>query len=900
MSCRWDGMGGDRKAETVVSRPSYGAGEGALGRRVETRSRVERVVTVSDDVCELLAQRYHRAGTYLYAVAMPLHLVSTFLPVPDPKNAFEGNRTVSPSHAKAFAAYWAATPNWAAPPLLLDTRKPLTDLFEPFSGFAVPGGLEAGVLRLPPPEVSLVQILDGQHRILGWSQLWASAAAGSVEATARMNRARDIGDAAAWMEAMRERRQLEDVRDRMRRESATIEILEEVELEEHKQYFFDIASNAKGISKSLSAGFDRHNVLHRVAQSLAAEHSLLAGRVDDETDRVLGSNDALMSLRNLVDLLGAATFGITATPNAIASSRLDETSVRTIGEAMVDALTGCFDSLTDVAEGVLSPAGIRAESLLGSVTVLRVLAGVYHEFAVRDGAVSDDGDALASDVFRWLSPQTALPISDLWWDSGVFATRDSRAPGARRQDQQALVKHLLQRAARLRATEAPSRVGPAATRSTDAAGSPSDGPRLPSFTEEPNIPDSYVGRHREPEPDRKSRAARRKAQEKPARRGVTPRKTPFPIDRVEATTPPAHSPNVAGTVQRRQDWAAPARGIHGDGELVEQLRTGGATADPVKDYLKKIGKVPLLGAADEVQLAKRIEAGLFAEERLNSGAKIDPKHKRELWWIAQDGKKAKNHMIEANLRLVVSLAKRYTGHGMDFLDLIQEGNLGLIRAVEKFDHKQGNKFSTYATWWIRQSITRAMADQGRTIRLPVHVVEDVNRLRRAERALSERGDAPTVGELASATGLDESKIRDLHRHVRQVWSLDEMIPATATDWGDGEWVGDRRVIPLGHVIEDEYAAVPNAAVMNIGQLQEQVHSVLDTLSEREAGVISMRFGFVDDEPKTLEEIGMVYGVTRERIRQIEAKVMSKLRHPSRSQVLREYLDNPDIAIVYDD
>ncbi|MEO8830176.1 RNA polymerase sigma factor [Lapillicoccus sp.] len=309
----------------------------------------------------------------------------------------------------------------------------------------------------------------------------------------------------------------------------------------------------------------------------------------------------------------------------------------------------------------------------------------------------------------------------------------------------------------------------------------------------------------------------------------------------------------------------------------QQVVTAGATADPVKDYLKQIGKVALLNAEQEVELAKRIEAGLFAEERINSGDKIEMKLKRELWWIAQDGKKAKNHLLEANLRLVVSLAKRYTGRGMLFLDLIQEGNLGLIRAVEKFDYTKGYKFSTYATWWIRQAITRAMADQARTIRIPVHMVEVINKLARVQRQmLQDLGREPTPEELAKELDMTPEKVVEVQKYGREPISLHTPLGED----GDSEF---------GDLIEDSEAVVPADAV-SFTLLQEQLHSVLDTLSEREAGVVSMRFGLTDGQPKTLDEIGKVYGVTRERIRQIESKTMSKLRHPSRSQVLRDYLD----------
>ncbi len=337
--------------------------------------------------------------------------------------------------------------------------------------------------------------------------------------------------------------------------------------------------------------------------------------------------------------------------------------------------------------------------------------------------------------------------------------------------------------------------------------------------------------------------------------------------KAEEKSEPETDEKAGFTISNDDDNDAPA----------QQVVTAGATADPVKDYLKQIGKVALLNAEQEVELAKRIEAGLFAEEKLATGEKIDMKFKRELWWISQDGKNAKNHLLEANLRLVVSLAKRYTGRGMLFLDLIQEGNLGLIRAVEKFDYTKGYKFSTYATWWIRQAITRAMADQARTIRIPVHMVEVINKLARVQRQmLQDLGREPTPEELAKELDMTPEKVVEVQKYGREPISLHTPLGED----GDSEF---------GDLIEDSEAVVPADAV-SFTLLQEQLHSVLDTLSEREAGVVSMRFGLTDGQPKTLDEIGKVYGVTRERIRQIESKTMSKLRHPSRSQVLRDYLD----------
>ena len=306
------------------------------------------------------------------------------------------------------------------------------------------------------------------------------------------------------------------------------------------------------------------------------------------------------------------------------------------------------------------------------------------------------------------------------------------------------------------------------------------------------------------------------------------------------------------------------------------------SADSVRAYLKQIGKVPLLNAEQEVQLAQRIEAGLFAAERLskateNGDEKLSPQLRRDLCWIARDGERAKDHLLEANLRLVVSLAKRYTGRGMAFLDLIQEGTLGLIRAVEKFDYTKGYKFSTYATWWIRQAITRAMADQTRTIRIPVHMMEVIDKLRRVQRdLLQDLGRNPTLAELASQLDVTPEKVLEIQQYAREPVSLDQTI-------------GEEGDAHLSDFIEDSQAAVAIES-LSFNLLQNELQSVLATLSDREAGIVRLRFGLTDGQPRTLEEIGRIYGITRERIRQIESKIMAKLRHPSRSQTLRDYLD----------
>ena len=334
---------------------------------------------------------------------------------------------------------------------------------------------------------------------------------------------------------------------------------------------------------------------------------------------------------------------------------------------------------------------------------------------------------------------------------------------------------------------------------------------------------------------------------------------------------------------RTQRPAAPADAVRPDGvveEVEERLdlpdldEQTTVSADLVRVYLNEIGKVPLLNAAQEVELAKRIEAGLYAEQLLGGA---EAARRRDLRALVTDGQRAKEHLLQANLRLVVSLAKRYTGHGLPFLDLIQEGNLGLIRAVEKFDYTKGFKFSTYATWWIRQAITRAMADQARTIRIPVHMVEVINKLGRIQRELlQDLGREPTPEELAKEMDITPEKVLEIQQYAREPISLDQTIG----DEGDSQ---------LGDFIEDSEAVVAVDAV-SFTLLQDQLQSVLQTLSEREAGVVRLRFGLTDGQPRTLDEIGQVYGVTRERIRQIESKTMSKLRHPSRSQVLRDYLD----------
>lgn len=306
------------------------------------------------------------------------------------------------------------------------------------------------------------------------------------------------------------------------------------------------------------------------------------------------------------------------------------------------------------------------------------------------------------------------------------------------------------------------------------------------------------------------------------------------------------------------------------------------TGDPVRMYLKEIGKVPLLTASEEIDLAMKIEAGIDAIEQLekaeDEGIELERRERRRLSRIEQVGLDAKQQLIEANLRLVVSIAKRYVGRGMLFLDLIQEGNLGLIRAVEKFDYTKGFKFSTYATWWIRQAITRAIADQARTIRIPVHMVETINKLVRIQRQLlQEFGREPTPEEIGKEMGLSAERVREIQKISQEPVSLETPI-------------GEEEDSQLGDFIEDDAAVVPPDAA-SFSMLQEQLTKVLDGLAERERKVIALRFGLEDGHPRTLEEVGREFGVTRERIRQIESKTLAKLRHPSRSSKLKDYLED---------
>jgi RNA polymerase primary sigma factor len=324
---------------------------------------------------------------------------------------------------------------------------------------------------------------------------------------------------------------------------------------------------------------------------------------------------------------------------------------------------------------------------------------------------------------------------------------------------------------------------------------------------------------------------------------------------------------------------APQEDTDADIRRAEAGADGGrraSTSDLVRIYLREIGRVPLLTAEDEVELAKAIEAGLFAEEKLGGGIPMLGAVHGDLELLVCEGLRAKQRLIEANLRLVVSIAKRYIGRGLVFLDLIQEGNLGLIRAVEKFDYTRGYKFSTYATWWIRQAITRAIADQARTIRVPVHMVETINKLARVQRQLhQELGREASTDEIAAEMGLEPERVAEIQRIAQEPVSLQSPIGEEESDLGD--------------FIEDADAVVPMEAAAFI-MLQDQLERVLEQLAERDRRIIQLRFGLLDGHPRTLEEVGREFGVTRERIRQIESKTLAKLRHPSRAQLLREFLD----------
>ena len=709
----------------------------------------------------LLAQRFERAGTYGYTVAVPVGALRHILPVPDPDVPAPGNRRVSRQHARGFAEYWCANPRWIAPPVLVDTPHPLDPFFEPI---ASAGRMVVGRLYLPAPEVSGLEILDGQHRVLGWSMVATGPRAQEFER-------------------------------RLRDERITVEILERVGLDDHRQYFFDIASNARGITKSLTASFDKRSMLHRTAQALAVEHPLFEGRVDLQNDRASAGSEHVLSLQNVVDMVAAAAVGIDGWVTSRHSELLDEAAVRDIAESALAVLMESFDVLADVAEDVISPRELRESSLLGSITILRVLLGAFHVLAVDGKRVDPAGESRARAAFVALAPTMGLPVGEAWMATGAFTSPVSRAPTARRQDLRRLVDFVV----------------------------------------------SYA-------PD--------------------------------LARPPVP---VYSAVEGGDDESFFAALAEDDEAEV------GGTPDVVASYRSRINRIPLLSAREEVSLARRIEAGVLAQERLEERKFDSVKERRGLEWLARDGRRAFEVFVEANLRLVVSLAARYTGHGVDLEDLIQEGNLGLIRAVQKFDFRQGNKFSTYATWWIRQAISRALADQGRVVRLPVHVNDDILKVRAAARELRKEGvDRPGAAQIAARVELAVEEVEQLIRWSRPVWSLEEEVPAVPGEI-EGMVVESGSTISLGEVVVDDSPGVEELVLDRVAAAERarRVAKVLDSLSEREADVIRSRMGFDGADPQTLDQIGRRRGVSRERIRQIEAKVFEKLREESVQEVLRE-------------
>nr|WP_308468907.1 RNA polymerase sigma factor [Glaciibacter superstes] len=457
-----------------------------------------------------------------------------------------------------------------------------------------------------------------------------------------------------------------------------------------------------------------------------------------------------------------------------------------------------------------------------------------------------------------------------------MATQTTKAPANRATTKAAATKTV----APVKAdapTTAPTKTAPATTAPAKTAATKTSATKTPATkTAATKTAATKTAATKTPATKTATPATKRRASAKATAEGVLDDEQAHEPETDEATA--ADDTDTADEAVALPTGALVLRAVDEDDDVpVYSATITGATADPVKDYLKQIGKVALLNAAEEVELAMRIEAGLFAEDKLANSQGLSKELERELRWVARDGQRAKSHLLGANLRLVVSLAKRYTGRGMQFLDLIQEGNLGLIRAVEKFDYTKGFKFSTYATWWIRQAITRAMADQARTIRIPVHMVEVINKLARVQRQmLQDLGREPTPEELSRELDMTPEKVVEVQKYGREPISLHTPLGED----GDSEF---------GDLIEDTEAVVPADAV-GFTMLQKQLESLLDSLSEREAGVIRMRFGLGDGMPKTLDQIGDTFGVTRERIRQIESKTMAKLRHPSRSQSLRDYLE----------
>ncbi|WP_419705846.1 sigma-70 family RNA polymerase sigma factor [Promicromonospora sp. NFX87] len=807
-------------------------------------------------VTEVIAQRSRRAGGRLYVFALPIAVIPDVIPIPDVATRSEGNRLVDPNHAREFGRYWKENQKWAAPPLLLDTSAE----FEPWFELKFPAGaLEAGVLRLPRPDVTGLQILDGQHRVLGWTLLLRDLADRSKVVAERYQAASTRGDLDAASTAMDAMRSLELLRTRLRDEQVTVEVLDSTGLEDHKQWFFDIARNAKGITRSVTAAFDRSDVVHRAALRLVDEHSSLAGLVEREADRVTPGSNAILSVAQVVAIVRGALGLETASE---VGDRHDEDLILAVATDFFDLLFAAFDDLQDVAEGAMTAADLRVVSVAGSVTFLKAVAEL---FASRVRCASDSGPVVDDNALERLETFLSSvgrrmrgPVPDQLWGSGAWESRDARSPRARRQDIHAITEALAEW--------------------WDASGAgPSDEPRKP---------------------------ARSTSERSTTDIGTRVVDALFELPRSDAGSPPTTGPAARTKHRSNAAWpggllpaiskAAFDDGGPGDGEPPSRIMSAGATADPVKDYLRQIGKVALLSALEEVEIAKRIEAGLFAESRLVhefahrdlSMAKPDERRRRrDLQSVARDGEWAKDRLIRANLRLVVSIAKRYTGRGTLFLDIIQDGNIGLIRAVEGFDYTKGNKFSTFATWWIRQSITRGLADRGRAIRLPVHVVESMDRIAKVERELQDaRGRVPSSRTVAARLDISTDEVERLRGYRQPVLSLSTPVPSGRRVLGESV-----DLIEIGALLVEE-EAVGVDEIVSVKLMRNQIAYVLDTLTEREARIIAMRFGLSGGHPMTLEEIGAAMGVTRERIRQIEKKTIEELRQPAQSLRLQDYLD----------
>ena len=807
---------------------------------------------------ELLAQRYARAGSYLYTVGVPLSRIADVLPIPDPDVPVEGNRRVSIQHAREFADYWQTNERWAVPPLLADTARSLAAHFTPI---AESDDLVAGVLRLPSPGESGLHILDGQHRVLGWSLL---------------------------------RREPGDHHGRLDSEAVTLEILERIDVDDHKQFFYDIAANAKGITKSLSAGFDKRLPLNRAAHRLVEEHPLLAGRVDMENDRVANRRSQLLSLQNVVDIVTAANTGINGWIAESRRATLNDESALRVATRALDALCWAFDELADVCEDALTPMELREKTLLGSVSMLRVLAGTYHNLAVRNGNVVEVGDAHARAVFAVLNEHMALPIDDFWWESEVFGHRDARGPRARRQDLQSLVQYVGYLAARVRSAPA-SRPLLTQPKHGTSAESPREVLQQATAEDSVGVAANVAGAPAEVEVPADVIEAPPEVEVPAQLEVVDELEGVDELERVDELEVVDEFEVVDQLeVADELEAAEIGPGTLNKEATPRSLRGPDVPDDLLQLFARDFARYPLLSATDEVRLAKAIEVGVFAEERLADVRVRERRERRELEWLARSGRRAFDEFVCSNLRLVVSIARGHSRRGLAIADLIQEGTLGLIRAVQKYDWTTGYKFSTYATWWIRQSITRALADNSRTIRLPVHVAERLNKIRGAHRGLSDQnGRLPTVTELAEATGFDTDEVDEVLGYDRVLWSLEQPLSANNDELVDAEWDGERWVVPLGMLIVDEGASADEDDLIEIIRLEtfrKQLHQVFETLSEREAGVMLMRHGFFDGDERTLEEIGHVYGVTRERIRQIEKATLEKLRHPSRSDFLRPYLN----------